>query len=69
VVTPNVAEHVACGAALQAASVLHGEEVAALHATWALDEGTATEPSVDAATAAEVRTRYRTVATGTVTTW
>ncbi len=59
VVAPAGVEHVACGAAVQAAAVLHGTDPAAVAATWSLDHGTVTEPSVDASVAASVREQYR----------
>ena len=55
-------EHVACGAAVQAAAVLHGTDAAAVAAAWSLDRGVVTEPSIDADRAAQVRDRYRAAA-------
>ena len=51
-------EHVACGAAVQAAAVLHGTDAAAVAAAWSLDRGVVTEPSLDADRAAGIRERY-----------
>jgi xylulokinase len=58
VVVPAGVEHVACGAAVQAAAVLQGTDAATVAAAWSLDQGTVTEPSIDADHAAAVRNYY-----------
>ncbi len=67
VVVPAGLEHVACGAAVQAAAVLHGSDAASVSAAWAGEHGhgVTTDPSIDADAAAAVRRRYRDAA-GTV---
>ena len=52
------AEHVATGAAVQAASVLHQRPAAELVAAWGLAAGEAVEPGPGAAAAADVRAAY-----------
>ena len=59
VVAPAGVEHVAAGAAVQAAAVLHGTDAAAVAAAWSLDRGAVTEPSIDTDRAEQVRAAYR----------
>ena len=52
------AEHVAAGAAVQAASVLHQRPAAEIVAAWGLAAGEEVEPGPGAAAAADVRAAY-----------
>jgi xylulokinase len=58
VVVPDGDEHVARGACVQAAAVLHGRPPAEVAAAWAPAPVSVTEPGAGAAGAAEVRAAY-----------
>jgi xylulokinase len=61
VLVPHGSEHVATGAALQAASVLTGTDPLVIAEAWALTTGTSTEPSPTPAPGDDVRTAYATL--------
>jgi xylulokinase len=59
VVVPAEAEHVARGACIQAAAVLHGIDATTVARSWSVAGATVVEPGVGGDVAAEVRARYR----------
>jgi sugar (pentulose or hexulose) kinase len=58
VVVPDAAEHVATGACVQAAAVLHGRRPEDVGASWGLGRGEVVEPDGDV-DRYEIRARYR----------
>jgi xylulokinase len=58
VTVPAELEHVAAGACVQAAAVLHQRPPEQVSAAWDLSEGTVVEPGPGAAAAADVRAAY-----------
>jgi xylulokinase len=62
VAVPSGSEHVAAGACVQAAAVLHGHPAAEVAASWAPPDVTVVEPR--AIDAESIRARYRTIAHG-----
>lgn len=55
---PEATEHVAAGACVQAAALVHGQAPDAVSAAWGLGAGTVVEPALDADAAAAVRAAY-----------
>ncbi len=58
VVVPDDGEHVARGACIQAAAVLHGSDATAVGDAWDTGPASTTDPAIDADAATVIRARY-----------